>query len=339
MRSISLLMIAVIFFPLLAATAEPLKVGFVVPLTGSAALMGESLNGIVKLAGLRNISPQFEDDRCEAKTALSAYLKLRGRGVRVFYLACSGSILALAPHAKRNGDLILTSYAGSIKIRQTGSEVIRFNPDAVSIAEGMISLLTPELKPTIVLFEEQDYAQSLSDKLHETFGGTIIESISYRADAASFAAEALKIRQQRSAKSVIFISVSDSAARRMLRALAQVGVDVPILGEVNLCDYPFSLAEFGLRGECVSARFSGERFTTFMSEYKSQIGREPAYPFYDAIALDLLQHLDGIASNQQEPAKIGAKLLEGFPGRFAQYSLTKDGEVIDGGRYLVRVER
>jgi hypothetical protein len=328
--------IVIFLMPFLSAYAESLKLGLIVPLSGPASLMGESLNGVVKLASLTRVSTEFEDDRCEAKTALSAYHKLRGSGVRIFYMACSGSILAVAPLAKRNGDLILTSYAGSAKIRETGSEVLRFNPDAISIAEKLSQLLVDDLKPTIVMFEEQDYAQSLAERLQDLLGNSVIEKLPYRADATSFTSEVIRIKIRRS-KSVVLVPTSDGSAQRILRAFSSGGVTAPIIGEVNLCDYPFRPSDFGLHGICVSARFSGEAFDSFMRDFHAQVGRPPAYPFYDAIALDLLKQLDRISVKHQEPDSVRARLLEGFSGKFATYSLTKNGEVRNGGDYLMVV--
>jgi ABC-type branched-subunit amino acid transport system substrate-binding protein len=326
--------ISILFLiPLVSVRAEPVKLGIIAPFSGPASLMGTSLNGIVKLAHLRNLAPTFEDDRCEAKMALSAYHRLRGLGVRIFYMACSGSILAVTPYAKRNGDLILTSYAGSASIRETGAEVLRFNPDAISIAEKLARSLHDELKPTLVMFEEQDYAQSLANRLQDLLGPSAIERMSYRADAESFAAEVMRIRQ-RKYKSIILVPVSDGTAQRILRALSFGGVTASIVGDVNLCDYPFRPSDYGLHGFCVSARFRGEVFDTFLREYKAHVGRDSAYPFYDAIALDVLKHLDGIVVNNQEPSSVKAKLLEGFSGAFANYSLTSNGEVQNGGDYL-----
>jgi hypothetical protein len=322
--------------PVFSVCAEPLKVGFILPLTGAAARMGESFSGVVQFANLKNINPIFQDDRCEGKTALSAYNQLRNQGVRIFYMACSGSILAVSPLAKRHGDLILTTSAGSSKIRETGDEVLRFNPDAVSVADALARLLTPELKPTTILYEEQDYAQSLTDRLGELLGADIQERIPYRPDATSFSSEVIKIKQTGS-KSIILIPVGESAADRILRGLSAVRVGLPVLGEVNLCDYPFHPSDFGLHGACVSARFEGAAFKTFIDNYTSQFGRPPAYPFYDAIGLDLLRHLDTIAVTRKEPSLVKNKLLEGFSGRFAQYALTKQGEVQKGGEYLTTV--
>jgi ABC-type branched-subunit amino acid transport system substrate-binding protein len=284
-------LLILVLAPIFSVYAEPLKVGFIIPLTGAAARMGESFTGVVEFANLKNITPIFQDDRCEGKTALSAYNQLRNQGVRIFYLACSGSILAVAPLAKRHRDLILTASAGSSKIRETGDEVLRFNPDALSVADALARLLTPELKPTTILYEEQDYAQSLTDRLAELLGADIQEQIPYRPDATSFSSEVIKIKQKGST-SIVLIPVSESAAERILRALSAAKLSTPVIGEVNLCDYPFHPSDFGLHGACVSARFEGAAFKAFIHEYTSRFGRPPAYPFYDAIGLDLLRNLD-----------------------------------------------
>lgn len=315
------------------SNAEQMKLGVIVPLSGSAVLMGDSLRGVVELANLKHLRTIFEDDRCDGKTALSAYLKLRNEGVHVFYMACSGSILAVAPQAKRNGDLILTTYAGSSKIRESGDEVIRLNPDAISIADGVLKLLSAQDYPTAILYEEQEYASSMASRLAELLGAKLSEKISYLPDAESFNAEILRIKQKK-VKSVIFVPVGDAAARVVLRQLSQNGVEIPVIGEVNLCDYPFKPSEYRLHGKCVAARFEGPVYSNFLTDYHAILKRAPAYPFYDAMALDLFKYLDSFATQDTTVPQLKKKLLSGFDGAFAKYRLSPSGEAENGGDYL-----
>lgn len=329
--------VALLFLILpISCYAEEAKLGFIVPLTGSAVLMGDSLRGISQLSNFKHITPIFEDDRCEGKSALSAYFKLKGKGVRLFYMACSGSILAVAPHAKRNGDIIFTTYAGSSKIRDTGDEVIRLNPDALSIAEGVAKLITADKRPVTILYEEQEYASSLVRRLVEILGSEVVDQISYRPDAGSFHAEILRMRSKDS-RSIIFVPVGDAAARTILRQISLNKIKRPIIGEVNLCDFPFQPADFNLHGSCVAAKFQGQRYTQFLSSYATSAGRPPAYPFYDAMALDLFKQLDRIVGEgSAEVNSIKKRLLAGFNGEFANYKFSPSGEASSGGDYLVR---
>lgn len=314
--------------------AEKMKLGLIVPLSGSAALMGNSLRGVVQLVELKNITAVFEDDRCEGKGAVSAYLKLRNEGVHVFYMACSGSILAVAPLAQRNGDLILTTYAGSAKIRETGDEVIRLNPDAISIADGVAKLITSQLRPTVVLYEEQEYASSFVGRLEGLLGSGEMEKISYRPDAASYSAEILRIKQKKP-KSIVLVPVGDGAARVLLQEMSQNGLNLPIIGEVNLCDYPFNPSEFNLHGSCVAARFESKAFEQFLSDYARSVGHPAAYPFYDAMALDLFKFLDKELSAKWDVPSIKKMILAGFQGAFANYKLSPSGESTNVDNHLL----
>jgi len=318
--------------------AEQLKIGVIIPLSGPPALMGESLRRSISLAKLANIETHFEDDRCEGKTALAAYLKLREQGVRIFYLACSGSILALAPHVKRNGDLVLTTYAGSSRIRETGDEVIRVNPDAISVAEGVEKLIGKAERPVAILYEEQEYASSLADKLESLLGKDLIKRVAYRPDAALFSAEILSIKGAKP-RSIFLIPVADGPAKTILKQMAEYKIDVPVLGEVNLCDYSFKPAEYGLHGLCVAAKFQGEAYAKFNSDSVAIFGHPPAYPFYDAMAYDLFKFIDrqvAVSSSLGVP-ELKTKILAGFKGEFAEYQFSADGEITNASDYLVTV--
>ncbi len=320
--------------------AEPsdLEIGVIVPVSGPGSLVGESMAGVVKTAELKNVKIRFEDDQCDGKKAIAAYLKLRKQGLKVFYLACSNSVLAVAPLAKKNGDLVLTSYAGSTRIRDLGTELIRINPDALYIAKVFPEILGEELRPVILFHEEQEYASSLADELEVRLGDDVLERVAYRIDQGSPRAEALRVKQSE-AKSIVFIPVAESHATEVLKEFAKLRVSLPILGEVNLCDYPFSPADFGFHGKCLSIRFEGEEYENFLKKYKKVTGREPAYPFFDALAYDLFLYLDTLPSSARAAVPdVKKSLVKGFQGKFAQYEFSDKGESANTRDYLKMVE-
>lgn len=320
-----------------AISAEALKLGVIVPLTGPSATMGESLAGVIKLLKNNVIDFSFEDDQCDAKKALSAYLKLRDQGVQIFYIGCSGSILAVTPHAKRNGDLVLTTSAGSSRIRDSGDEVIRLNPDAVSVAEGIKGIIQADNLPLAVLYEEQEYASSLADHIEQLLGQAVIKRVSYRPDSNSYLGEILSIKQH-NPKSILLIPVADGPARTILKQLSQARIAADILGEVNLCDFPFKPADFGLHGWCLAAQFHGENYLRFIEQYNQKVGHPSAFPFYDAMALDLFQFLEQLALDSASDLSantIKKRILSGFNGSFAEYKFSSSGEITNTLDYLV----
>jgi len=132
--------------------------GVIVPLSGSTATMGSSIVRDLQMLNLKTLALHFEDDQCDPKQAISVYRRLRLKSVKYFYLACSGSVLALAPLAKKDGTLIITAYAGASAIRTTGPEVIRYIPDALSISQEIVKYLRQRNDARIgLLHEEQDW--------------------------------------------------------------------------------------------------------------------------------------------------------------------------------------
>lgn len=332
------LALLLVFIPAFVVAEGTAKIGVIVPLSGPAASMGTSIESALRLVHPKSLALVFEDDQCEAKRALAAYHKLKAQGVRVFYAACSGSIMALAPFAKSDGNLILTGYAGSAAIRKTGPEVIRFNPDAVSIAEVIASDLKNRPARIAILFEEQDYASSLTDLLKEKLAGRVVATQSYRPQQASYQAELLSLRKKKP-DAIVFVPVSDSTARVVLRQMADLGFSIPVIGEVNLCDYPFKPADFGLHGMCFAARFAGTAFDEFESSFRAETGRTSDYPFYDAITRDIGLVLEDRARMGKSfaPEDLKSQILAGVQGKVATYHFDTNGEATEAGQYLIKV--
>ncbi len=319
------------------------KVGVILPLSGPSASMGESLSGALKLADANSISLLFEDDQCEAKKALAAYYKLKAEGVHVYFLACSGSILALAPVVKKDGGLILTSYAGSAAIRKTGDEVIRFNPDAFSIAEALREYLTAteegrNLKRLALLYEEQDYAVSLASLLRESLAERIVSEEVYPVDQSSYKSQILRLTKK-NPDAILMVPVSDVAAQVIYKEMRETKLNLQLLGDVNLCDYKIKPSDYGIKGKCFSAQMTGREYEIFRDDYQKRYGRAPQYPFYDAIGYDIILMINQIKTStpwnsEQGIKELKAAILGGIQGKMASYSFSENGEVRDGWRYL-----
>ncbi len=323
--------------------SESVKVGVIVPLSGSAGAIGEEVKNSVDLPEVKNIERIYEDDQCDAKKALSAYHNLKLKGVNIFYLACSGSVMSVAPLAKENGDLILTAYAGSSEIRKTGPEVIRFVPDAVSVVDEMNAYLTQdETKKYAILYENLDYPKSATDALVQKLGDQIVFTEGYNGEETSFKSQLLKFKNK-DIDGVIMVPVSEKAAQIILKELQQlrlINEKTQIIGDVNLCDYSFKPSDFGLHGLCWRAGISNSGFDAFALAYKTKFGIEPQYPFYSAITYDVMHVLSDIVGDLKDPTPqaIIAELLKGKKGLITDYQFDAVGEVTNSGKYLERIE-
>lgn len=325
-------------------SGEKIKIGVILPLTGPAASITNDLQKSLRMyeKQAKNIEMVLQDDQCTGKGAISAYNIMKNNGVKVYIVACSGSILALAPIIKEDGNLIVTGFGGSIAIRETGDEVIRFIPDGLSIAEGVIDLIksTPE-KKFALFHEQQDYPQSVADKLVEAVGNQIVLRETYKGDDTSFKTQILKLKNSE-ADTIIFIPVSEGTSQVIYKEMRDLGLSKEILGEVNVCDHATPPSDFGLHGYCFTTVLETEGYKKYLADYNTEYQKEPLYPFYNAITYDVFVALDNLFEgvgrvDNRTIRKIKDQILDGVEGIITSYEFSPDGEVTSGD-YLKRVD-
>lgn len=322
---------------------EKIRVGVILPLTGPAASVTEDLQNTLLMYEEESEDIEFviQDDKCSGKDAISAYNLLKNQGIRVYMVACSGSILALAPIVADDGNVIVTAYSGSIAIRETGDEVIRFNPDGLSIAEGILDTIKNSPDTTYALFHEnQDYPESVSKKLFEEVGEQIVLHEQYKGDDTTFKTQILKLIESE-ADQVIYIPVSETASEIILKEMKELGLDKPLLGDVNLCDHEVRPEDFDMHGKCFTPVLSSSGYNNYLLQFESLYGREPGYPFYNAVTYDVLYILDRLLSDVSEVddetiASLKSEILSGQDGVITSYEFLPNGEVIKGD-YLKEV--
>lgn len=340
-----------------AGRTDLLTVGIISPLSGEVATMGEGIKRSIGLALLqaeasnkKAVTVRYEDDQCDSKKAISAYQLLKQLDVKVFYIACSGSVLAVAPLAKQNGDLILTAYAGSSEIRKTGDEVIRFIPDALSVTDAIIKYVDPASgnisgsSTFALLYESQAYSVSVADEIKKKFteqGKSILIEEQYASNAKSLKTQIVKIKSQ-NPDYLIFIPVSDQIAQIAFKEMKDLKLTSAIIGDVNVCDYSFSSKDFGLKSICFKAAFNNDESKRFEEEYLRVYSAPSQYAFYDAATYDIFHILNEIALNKNGAIEniefLKKSLLQGVKGKISSYEFDSNGEV-KGVRYLNVVER
>lgn len=327
------IVVVIILFSTKNTPSGPLKVGVINPLSGPAGNIGEVVANDIKLASSSALSLQFEDDQCDSKKAVSSYMKLKQEGTKVFYVSCSGSVLALAPLAKQDGNLILTAYAGSAEIQKTGDEVIRFIPDAVSIAGGMADYAARlDVSSRIgLLYEEQDYAKSAALILKDKLSSRIAMEEVYSSSDSSFRTQVTKLKGAK-IDVLLYVPTSDKAAKLVYQEMRTLGFKPLIIGDVNTCEFPFSPKDFGLKAVCFDSGFVTETdaYRQFLSQYKNAYGKDAAAPFYDAITFDVMGLLTKFASTHStvEIPALKSYFLNGIDGVMSRYVFTPNGEVI-----------
>ncbi|MEK6861104.1 MAG: ABC transporter substrate-binding protein, partial [Nanoarchaeota archaeon] len=116
---------------------EPIKIGFVGPLTGENANIGIPIRRGVELAledinsagGIngRQLVAIFEDGKCNAKDANTAGLKLidQDKVIAIVGGTCSSETLAIAPNAESKKIPLISPSATNPKITDAGDYIFR----------------------------------------------------------------------------------------------------------------------------------------------------------------------------------------------------------------------
>lgn len=324
------------------AAAGPITVGVIAPLSGSGAEMGENIQRTFTIVDDANerITFNFQDNEgCNTKKAISAYQLMKAQGTRVFFVACSGSTVALAPIIKEDGNILVTSYAGTPDLRKTGDEAIRFNPDALSFFDEMEKYFDRHPEKTFaILYEKQDYPQSMFDLVKKSLGDRLVHVNSYLPDQISYRTELLKFKRD-DIDEIIFVPVSTPSAEVIYKEMSDINVNKPLVGDVNVCDLPVQPDTHGLTGRCWKAELDTPGFHAYAALFEERYGVAPQFPFFDAVTYDLALFLsDFLKDTDQVSDKVISDMkkdiLNGVEGIVTDYTFDATGQVLGGDYFL-----
>lgn len=152
-----------------SALAGPKTVGVSLPLTGPGSTYGTDIKNILEFLNGRSpeaeISFVFEDDRCDAKEAVSIAQKFTSLNhLRlVTGLPCSGTVLATAPIYERAKTIAISAGAGAPTISTAGDYIFRARPSDVEASKLLARYLAGKAKIVALIAEEMDLPQGLAD--------------------------------------------------------------------------------------------------------------------------------------------------------------------------------
>ncbi|MGE5344745.1 MAG: ABC transporter substrate-binding protein [Acidithiobacillales bacterium] len=187
-----------------AAPAEPIKVGVVLPLTGSEAAFGEiernsfqmAVDEINAAGGVKGnrIELLFEDDTGKPEVGRSAVEKLISRDkVPVITGGYSSSVtIAATAVAQQFKVPFLVTTGSADEITEKGYEyVFRINPPASEYPAAVTTFLTDVAKPktAVILHENTSFGQSSSksfEKILDKIGVKVLLKEGYNANAVDF---------------------------------------------------------------------------------------------------------------------------------------------------------
>ncbi len=193
-----------------AKAQEPIKFGIIMPLTGDAASIGQSVVNAVNLAadeinangGIdgRQVQIIAEDGKCDGKDAVDAMNKLVSVD-NVKYIVgagCSAETLAVAPIAEANKIVMISPASSNPAITNSGDYIFRDYPSDTLAGDFDAKYLYNNGAKSVAVAEcQSDYCTGLADvfiKSYTALGGKIVFHESYPRDVTDMRTILSKIR-------------------------------------------------------------------------------------------------------------------------------------------------
>jgi len=274
-----------------AEQEETVQIGVMMPLTGAAALYGESFSNALELAreeinqsgGILGKKVEFvvEDSKCDAKAGVEAINSLVNlKGLKLIIAAdCSGSTLAAAPVAEQAKALYLVAIASNPDIKYAGDYVFRSAPSDDQQGKDLSKIVYKEGHRSIaILFMDNAYGEGVTNVFIEEFKkleGKIAVQQRFNQDDADFRTQLLKIKEV-NPDSLLIVGYTKSY-QLIIKQLHELGLEVKIFSSDTFKDKEILKAVGDKAEGLIFTSFfesDSEKFYNFKNAYREKYGKE-----------------------------------------------------------------
>lgn len=331
-----------------AKKEETIKIGAILPLTGSAAEWGVAMKNGMELAidkinkkgGVngKKIIIKYEDNQSEPKMAVSAINKLISTQEIPVILTIQSSVsLAIAPIANQNKVVLLCSAAHPDIIKM-GEYIFRCYPTKEQLLDKIIETAIEVLNidRIFIIYINDDYGISMKDGFEKRMiekGKIILGADSFEKQQTNFRSLISKILAKK--PKALFIPGYGMALGNLLKQLSEFGYSGVILStqEVSYRDV-LSIAENSANGVIYAdmpfdPQSDLPHIKGFVNTYKAKYGAEPildAVIGYDMTNLIIeIIKLNGFSADK---IKTGLANVKEFNGLLGNLEMSSSREII-----------
>lgn len=349
---LGIVLIACVVFLLLRNHPSPsreIRLGSVLPLTGSAAVWGQNAKMGMDLAvseinargGVngKTLHILYEDSQSDPKTATSSLQKLiSANGVQsVIGDIASSSVLAMAPIAQRNHVVLLSPGASNPDISNAGDFIFRnWQSDALEgEVDARYAFSQLGWKRVACLFVNNAYGAGLTTVFSEIFGklgGHIVAREGYAQGSTDLRAQTNNVAAAK--PDGIYLPGYPPEMATALKQMRETGVHLPILS-VQAFDDPEIVRRAGEAAEGVVFSVpkppdpASSVVANFRSAYKSRYSKDPGVcsdTGYDAVRILAWAFDQGAWTGPEIREKLAT--LKDFPGAAGMTTFDANGDVL-----------
>lgn len=331
--------------------AQAVKIGYIVPLTGTLASVGADLANAVTVATEEMNALQtkyvfeavLEDDACRPENTVKSYDKLvKQDGVKfIGGPTCSSPFLSVSPKAETDKVLLLSGSATQADITNAGDYSFRVVPsDALQGVEGAAIAKAKGWKKAAVLYVNNDYGKGLADTFASGLEGDIVLTDSLEQDGADFRTQLTKVKG--SDAEFLYVVAYPKEGGVLLKQAKELGLSLPIVAAEGMKDAEtINVAGDGAEGVLftVPAANTDSYNQAFAAAYQAKFGAEDEPGIYAAEYYDvamLLMKTIADAGNDAEAVKTALYATKNYPGASGMITFDENGDVV--GKTYDRLE-
>ena len=325
---------------------EVIKIGAILPLTGSAAEIAEqhkmgmdfAVQEINKKGGIKGKKLEiiYEDDKNDPKNTVTAFNKLTDvEKVPVVFTVMSSPSMAVYPLAEKK-KVVLFANCGHPEITELSEWVFRNFPTGKHEARKMVWFAYEKLgiRRLAILYINDAFGEGAMKVIKEEFkkrGGKVLVAEPFEKNKVDFKSQILRVIS--SHPEAIYIYGYGKANGLVVRQTREAGYKGYILGSYNFSVEPtLSLAKEALEGSYFTSpafdiNTKKEKVKEFIERFKKVYGKPPLWnTVYEYDALMLLAKVMTEKGYTGEAIQEGLKKIGDFTGMAGKYKALPYGE-------------
>lgn len=335
-------------------SAEPIKIGFMGPLSGDAAVYGEPFRNMVDLAineinvagGINGaqLTPIYEDAKCTGKDATNAAQKLiNSDGVKIIVGPfCSSESLATIPVAEAGQVAILSPGSSSPDLTGKSRFYSRDYPSDATQGKVLAdAAYTIKKWNNVVMIQEQsDYPLGIYKAFSSSFeqlGGKKVAKEEFPTATTDFRSMLTKLKALK--PDALFIDTQTPAnAERILKQLKDLKwmpkliINDALSGDPKTVETHKTILEGALAAE-FGVDANNPKFQSMLTAYKAKYGVDVPYQSYAQTEYDAVYIIrDALLAVGNDGAKIAdwLKTVKDWDGASGKVTIGADGDRVGG---------
>jgi branched-chain amino acid transport system substrate-binding protein len=329
--------------------ADVVKIGAILPLTGSAATVGEFQKNGIEVAvseinesgGIngKQVKVIYGDSKNEGKEGITVLRKMIDiEKVNVVLVSQSGVVVPIATQVASRKDVLLFVTISSVPgITELGDNIFRLFVTSENESRKMAEFASEKLlvKKVGVFYINDEFGLGGLKTFRQSFGergGTVVWEEAYEKTGSDFRNTLLKAARARDLQALYIIGY-DRAFAIAVKQAPEAGVKVPILTSIGMSVPEWiNLAGPSAEGVYVTAtRFdpgsSSEVIRGFVEKYNKRFSKNPnvlAAFTYDSMKL----LAEGLRSGAKTAEELGQKLkqIKDYPATIGTVSFAESRE-------------